>query len=78
MTDCSDLDTLPMRSIHVCIPEPAGYCLAIDTYSLILKEEIMKSRFAELGSVKKVTRDYTGTLAWDAIMYDFRKYWNWG
>lgn len=43
-----------------------------------VKEDIMKVRFTELGSIKNVTRDYSGAWAWDGIVYDFRKYWPWG
>jgi hypothetical protein len=34
----------------------------------------MKLAIEKLGSVSKVTRDYSGNYLWDAYVYDFRKH----
>lgn len=38
----------------------------------------MKLTLVELGSASKVTRDWTGNFAWDALVYDYQKRKHWG
>jgi hypothetical protein len=47
-------------------------CRALD------KETVMKLTIVEIGSVARLTKDYSGNFFWDAFVYDFKKYAPWG
>jgi hypothetical protein len=38
----------------------------------------MKYSIVKLGAASKVTKDFTGNWAWDAIVYDYRTRRWWG
>ena len=37
----------------------------------------MKTTVVELGTARKVTRDFSGAFAWDSLTYSFLRFWVW-